>query len=291
MLQSKAFMDSRARIDAGIPGTLQLSSSADHESQRAPWELLVDVRSASMGLLAVLATLYTLYWAKDVFIPVLMGLMASYALTPLVDQLERWRLPRVLASALVMVTLVCGIGLTSYRLSDDAGELIASLPEVAQKFRQTLQKTEPGQAKRETTIDKVQQAATELEKTADGGTTAAGGPRTQGVTRVQIEKPKFKVQDYFWTGTLGLVTLAGQATVVLFLTFFLLSSGNTFRRKMVKIAGPTFASRHLKKVPTRLPADELSLRAEAAERLQGCGGLRRRWLASRSSRHPSLSVF
>ena len=247
-------MDSPVRIDATVTGALQPSISADHERERALWELPVDVRSASMGLLAVLATLYTLYWAKDVFIPVLLGLMASYALTPLVDCLERWRLPRVLASALVLVAIVSGICLTSYRLSDDAGELIASLPEVAQKFRQTLQKREPGHATAETTIDKVQQAATELEKTAAGNTTDPGGPRTRGVTRVEIEKPKFKVQDYFWTGTLGLITLAGQATVVLFLTFFLLSSGNTFRRKMVKIAGPTFGEKKL----TVLALDEIT---------------------------------
>jgi predicted PurR-regulated permease PerM len=62
---------------------------------------------------------------------------------------------------------------------------------------------------------------------------------------VQIEKARFNVMDYFWTGTLGLVTLAGQATVVFFLTFFLLASGTTFRRKMVKIAGPTFSEKKL----------------------------------------------
>ena len=71
---------------------------------------------------------------------------------------------------------------------------------------------------------------------------AVGQPRRD---RVQIEKPKFNIQDYLWTGTLGLVALVGQATVVLFLTFFLLASGNTFRRKMVKIAGPTFTEKRL----------------------------------------------
>jgi predicted PurR-regulated permease PerM len=180
MLHCKAFMDTCVRIDARAPEALQPTISADHDRERALWELPVDVRSASMGLLAVLATLYTLHWAKDVFIPVLLGLMASYALTPLVDCLERWRQPRVLASALVLVAIVSSICLTSYRLSDDAGELIASLPEVAQKLRQTLQKTEPGQARTETTIDKVQQAATELEKTADGNATAPDGPRARG---------------------------------------------------------------------------------------------------------------
>ncbi|MGH8797217.1 MAG: AI-2E family transporter, partial [Caldimonas sp.] len=91
-------------------------------------------------------------------------------------------------------------------------------------------------------IDKVQQAATELEKATESAP-ATGG--TRGVTRVQIEKPKFSVKDYFWSGTLGLATLIGQATIVIFLTFFLLASGDTFRRKMVKIAGPRFSEKKL----------------------------------------------
>jgi predicted PurR-regulated permease PerM len=37
----------------------------------------------------------------------------------------------------------------------------------------------------------------------------------------------------------------GQATVVIFLTFFLLASGDTFRRKVVRLAGPTLARRRI----------------------------------------------
>ena len=79
-LLCKAFMDTRVRIDARE--ALYPSIPADGEPERALWELPVDVRSASLWLLAVRATLYTLYWAKDVFFPVFLGLMASYSLTP-----------------------------------------------------------------------------------------------------------------------------------------------------------------------------------------------------------------
>ena len=227
-----------------VAETLEPSAPASSVRDDASWQLPVDIRSASLALLAVLASLYTLYWAKAVFVPILLGLMASYALTPVVDCLERWRVPRVIGSAFLLLSIVGGAGWTAYRLSDDAAELIASLPEVAQKFRQSVQKPAPKGVKSATAIDKVQQAATELEKTADVSTVPVTvGQR--GVTRVQIEKPKFDLQDYLWTGTIGLMTLAGQATVVLFLTFFLLTSGSTFRRKMVRIAGPTFGEKKL----------------------------------------------
>jgi predicted PurR-regulated permease PerM len=45
------------------------------------------------------------------------------------------------------------------------------------------------------------------------------------------------VRDYLWSGTIGLLVLAGQLVLVAFLTYFALGSGNTFRRKLVKISG------------------------------------------------------
>ena len=70
-------------------------------------------------------------------------------------------------------------------------------------------------------------------------------PTPPGVTRVMVEKPRINIKDYLWRGTLGLITLAGQATLVVFITFFLLASGTTFRRKMVKLAGPRLSQKKI----------------------------------------------
>ena len=236
-------MTSKTPIDALVSGTdaVSVPPESEKEPPRVLLHMPVDIRNASLALLAALAGLYTLSWAKAVFIPLLLGLMASYALSPVVDRLERWRIPRVLASALLLVAIVGGLGWTAYALSDDANALIESLPEVAQKFRQSIQKSRGPAPKPVAAIDKVQQAANELEKAAE----PSPGAGARSVTKVQIEKPKFDVKDYFLTGTLGLAAAIGQTTVVLFLTFFLLASGNTFRRKMVKIAGNKFSEKKL----------------------------------------------
>lgn len=211
------------------------------EQERVLLHMPVDVRSVSLVVLAVLTTVFTLHWASAVFIPLMLGITFSYALTPIVDRMERVRIPRVIGAALLMFGIVGGVGWTAYALSDDATTLIESLPDAAQKVRQAVR------AKRnrsETAIDKMQRAATQLEQAAqEGGSTSP--PAERGVTRVQIERPKFNIRDYFWTGTLGLMASIGQATVVVFITFFLLASGNTFRRKMVKLAGPKFAQKKI----------------------------------------------
>jgi predicted PurR-regulated permease PerM len=96
----------------------------------------------------------------------------------------------------------------------------------------------------ETAIHKVQRAAAEIEKAAqEGGTSDPVAVR--GVTRVHIERAQFDIKDYLWSGTMGLAASAGEALVVVFITFFLLASGNSFRRKMVRIAGPTFARKRI----------------------------------------------
>ena len=202
----------------------------------------VNLRSTSLVVLAALASLYVLHWAAAVFVPLLLGLMFSYALTPLVNRMVRMRVPRVLASALLVVGILGGIGALAYTLADDAGTLIEIIPEAAQKLRRSLEgHRSAGPA---STIEKVQKAAAELERTAEAS--AIARPTTaRGVTKVTIERARFDVKDYLWPGALGLVAAVGQATVIVFVTFFLLVSGDTFRRKMVKIAGPTFGQKKL----------------------------------------------
>ncbi|MEP7300996.1 MAG: AI-2E family transporter [Caldimonas sp.] len=238
----------------------------------------IDVRNLALVVLAVIASVWTLQWAKAVFIPLLLGVMASYALTPVVDRLERWRLPRAAASGLLLAAIVSGLGWGTWALSDDANAMIATLPEVAQKLRKTLQKPGPSSS---SAIEKVQQAATEIERGADENASPASAPASgaaarsgasgplatppaataaarrvepisptlptvpRGVTRVVVEKPHLDVKDYLWPGTMGLATLLGQFTLVVFIAFFLLASGNTFRRKMVKLAGPTLSQKKI----------------------------------------------
>jgi len=212
------------------------------EPERVLLHMPVDVRSAAIGVIALLATLYTLHWAAAVFIPVLLGVMFSYALSPAVDRLEHWHIPRGVSAAVLIFAIIAAVGWTGYRLSDDATELVESLPAAAQKLRQTLrtkQGTTPAAA-----IDKVQKAATQLERAAEESSSADPQMR-QGVTRVQIEKPRFNIKDYLLAGTLSLVAMAGQLLVVCFITYFLIASGNRFRRKMVRIAGPTFTQKKI----------------------------------------------
>ncbi len=195
------------------------------------------VRSWSLALLAVFASIWMLRWAREVCIPIMLGLLISYALSPVVNRLQHWRIPRALGAAVLLLGILGGIGGLAYSLGDEAAALLETVPDAAQNFRRTLRREWLGSAG---AIDRMQQAANQIEQAAnESGGQPVAAPR--GVTRVQVERPRLNVQDFLRTGTLRAVALTGQATVVLFLVYFLLISGDTFRRKLVKIAGPTLS--------------------------------------------------
>ena len=244
----------------------------------------VDVRSLSLIVLTVLVSIYALHWAKAIIVPILLGVMFSYALTPLVDTLQRWRLPRAAGASIVLGAIVVVIGWGAWKLSDDATAAIENLPQVAQKLRRAVE----GQRSKPTAspIEMVQQAANELEQAARQAaaeasaasnaastagrrrpgtttttttTTAPTTPPTPpGVTRVVVEHAAFNVRDYLWSGTLGLASFFGEILVVLFVTLFLLASGDTFRRKMVKLAGPRLSQKKI----TVQALDEVSVQIQ-----------------------------
>ena len=214
------------------------ADAATDEASRLVVRVPLDMRGIALGVLAVLGVLFALKWASAVFIPLMIGVMFSYALAPIVRRLAQWRIPRAVSAGVLLLSLLGGASAMVYSLADDANQLIESLPQAAQKLREAMTTQRPAV----NPIDKVQKAAKEIERVAEGSA-SPGQAAPRGVTRVQVEKPQFNIRDYLWTGTIGLVALLGQVAIVFFLTFFILASGDSLRRKMVRIAGPGFTQK------------------------------------------------
>ncbi|WP_411884930.1 AI-2E family transporter [Polaromonas sp. YR568] len=199
----------------------------------------VDIRNMSLVVLAGLAFLFVLHWAKAVFIPVMVGVLFSYALSPVVNWLETRRIPRALSAAVLLLAILGGIGTTAWSLSDEATQLVQALPAAAQKFREAM-KARSGRS--DSALETVQKAAAQIEQAAQEN----GAPgTTRGAMRVVVEPARFDIRHYLWSGTIGLIALIGQATVVVFLTYFLMISGDTFRRKLLKLAGDSLSSKKI----------------------------------------------
>ena len=217
------------------------SAPAVRKRERLMLHMPVGIRSASMVVMAVLACVFFLHWAKAVFIPFMLGLVFSYALSPMVNAMAAKKVPRGLGAALLMLAILGSVGGTAYALSAEAFKLVDSMPAAVEKFTKAVKAKRIGP---DSTLQSVQKAAAQIEQAAQQNEPPPSTTR-RGAIRVVVEPPRFDVRDYLWTGSIGLVALIGQATAVLFLTYFLLVSGDTFRRKWFKLAGPRLSSKKI----------------------------------------------
>ena len=201
----------------------------------------MSVRTPSIALviLASLLAVAMLRWASAFFIPLMIGVLLSYALSPVIDALHRVRVPRALSAGVLILGLLSGAAASAYAFSDDVNTLVDTLPAAAAKLREVVRaRAGGGQA-----LNTVQKAAQQLEQAAQEA--GPNAPPARGVQRVVVEPRRFDLREHLWSGTIGLASVIGQVVVVSFLTFFLLLSGDTFRRKLVKIAGEDFASKRI----------------------------------------------
>lgn len=198
----------------------------------------VDARGMALCIVAVVCTLFALQWAQKFLIPLFFGIFIAYTLNPVVRWLQRARIPRVVGTSMVMLAIVLGAALAANNLSAQFESIVEGVPAATKKISRALNDTSAGQT---SMFHRLQQASAEIERAASQ---AAGG-RTGASRLAEASAPGFKIGDLVWAGSLGVMEIIGQATMVMFLVFFLLLSGDTFKRKMVKLTGPTLTKKKI----------------------------------------------
>jgi predicted PurR-regulated permease PerM len=201
----------------------------------------MNVRGIALTIMSVLAVILVLQYAQRVLIPIVLAVLISYVLGPLVDSLARHGVSRWVGAALVILLLCGALAYSTYKL---APQFIAIVDEVPNATRRLAERTRVARrAKDANAIEKMQRAASEIDKVAAAASDPA--PTQSGVTRVQVVEPAFRATEYLWAGGRTALALLGQFAMVLFLVFFLLVTGDLFKRKLVKIAGPTLTKKKI----------------------------------------------
>jgi predicted PurR-regulated permease PerM len=201
----------------------------------------VNARGIALAILATVAFVFALQWAQKFFIPLVFSIVISYTLNPLVVWLERIRIPRIVGTTLVLTTLVFGAGVAANSLRTEFQSILVSLPDAAHQISRAITKSQDGQP---STMQQMQAAATEIEKATHQVTGVRPSSR-QAPAPFLAARPAFRLQDWLWAGSMGAVGIVGQATMVIFLVFFLLLSGDSFKRKLVKITGPSLTTKKI----------------------------------------------
>lgn len=186
--------------------------------------------------IAVIVTIAAAKIAGPLLVPIVLGILLSYALRPLVARLEHWRVPRALGAVVVMSMLVAGLGASAWALADDLSEAVAELPAAARKLRSMVhrwQETGPSP------ITHMKEAATELGKTA---AEVAGQPPAAATAPASAAPTLESRAGENAAVVLGVV---GQIAGAGLLATILLGSGDAHRRRLVRIVGPSLARRRI----------------------------------------------
>lgn len=201
----------------------------------------VDARGLALGLLASIAFVFALNWMQTLLVPLLIGVFLAYTLNPLVCYLEKIRLPRVLATSIVMLAVVSALTMGGYALRGQMQSIVTQLPVAANKLSAQLINMRND---RSGNLQKVQSAVGAMEN-ATKQTDSKNTSRKQSATHVTIDAPSFKMGDFIWASSLGAMGAIGQVTAVIFLVFFILVGGDTFKRKLVRLTGPSFSKKKI----------------------------------------------
>jgi predicted PurR-regulated permease PerM len=181
----------------------------------------------SLGVLAAVSVVFLLYFGAPFFIPLFISLLIAYALSPVVSAVTKVVRYRVAGAAIVMAALLGLFGLAVWAWADDAERLWTEAPAGAKTLSRSLQKyVRPGP------FNEVKKAAADLESVAQTGKPASSAPATPPPPTATSQ---MSFTDLVVKGGRNVAFAAVQLISVLFLVFFMLASGDLFKRKLLAI--------------------------------------------------------
>jgi predicted PurR-regulated permease PerM len=201
----------------------------------------MDVRGLAVAIVTAVVVVFALQWAEKFFIPLLLGIIIAYTLNPLVVWLERIKIPRVVGTSIVMLVVLCGGAFVTISLRGQIQTILDQLPAAASKLSVALRGMREGQPN---TMQKVQAAARELDKATSQAADIHSEPKPPA-THIVIDQPTFKLGDFLMAGSMGMFGFISQSAMVVILVFFLLLAGDTFKRKLVRLTGPSLSDKKI----------------------------------------------
>jgi predicted PurR-regulated permease PerM len=188
---------------------------------RSPQQL-PQARVVTAGAVAVLATLavfYTLHVARPVVLPIVMAILASFLLRGFVRWFRRRGIPEPIGAAIVVFGSVVIVLASLVLLSGPARSWVERAPQAIGDVEAKLRAVTRPMLRWEATARRVEQIAS-------GSAPTSAAPAT-----AQVASGGGLVRRAF--GEVASLLLTGLS--VMFLTYFLLASGDLFMRKVTKV--------------------------------------------------------
>lgn len=183
----------------------------------------INIRSIALTGLFFYASLYVLYVAKTIVLPIFMALILSLLLAPILRALKKVRVPVPLGAALVLMVFVGGLGFGVVQLGTPASVWLERAPDAVRQVEKKFRSVKHS-------VSEMGKATKALERV----TSLPDGPP---VREIEVKTVSLGGQLVDWTAEFmfGLVS-------TLILLYFFLASGDLFLEKLVKVL-PRFSDK------------------------------------------------
>lgn len=210
---------------------------------RTPEELIGLLRAVATAILAAMIVM-VLYFGREIVIPVALAILLSFVLAPVVNLLQRVRIPRGLAVVGVVIIAFAFIFAMGSLLATQLAQLAGDLPRYQSTISEKIQSFRDTTAGRGT-LERASGMLKDLSKELDKPKEAAGRPAlgtggkaaTPKPVPVQVLQPDPGALESLQTLIAPLLhPLATTGIIVIFVIFILLQRED-LRNRLIRLAG------------------------------------------------------
>jgi predicted PurR-regulated permease PerM len=171
-----------------------------------------------IAVLAVIASVWFLFWAKALLVPLSFAVFLTVCVSPLVRALRRIRIPQGIGAAIVLIALCSLVAIIAERTRGQVVQVVDELPAAARHLRHEIDQAlnNPGSMAHRLKV---------LIELPDGAEPAPHAARTPPA-------PIPSAQTSLAQDTWQILSLTGEIAAILFLIYLMLAAGGSLRNRI-----------------------------------------------------------
>jgi predicted PurR-regulated permease PerM len=213
---------------------------------RTPEELMALLSAVATAILAFIIIM-TLYFGREIFVPIALAILLSFVLAPLVGVLQRIRVPRGLAVVSVVIIAFALIFALGSLLATQLTQLAADLPRyqstISEKI-QSFRETTAGRGTLERASGMLKDLSKELDKPKDAvsplGPGSILGPKTPvppTPVPVEVRQPDPGALESLRSLISPLLHPLATTGIIIIFVIFILLQREDLRNRLIRLAG------------------------------------------------------
>ena len=213
---------------------------------RTTEELMALLGAVATAILACIIVA-TLYFGREIFVPIALAILLSFVLAPLVGLLQHLRVPRGVAVVSVVVAafaLIFAMGsLLATQLTQLAGDLPRYQSTISEKI-QSVRETTAGRGTLERASGMLKDLGKELDKPNDAGSRPSSGsiltpksPAPVSPVQVEVRQPDPGALENLRTLISPLLHPLATTGIIIIFVIFILLQREDLRNRLIRLAG------------------------------------------------------